>query len=171
MKLTKNHLFSVTFLLVAVMSLPTVGLAQSAITTTPKALKRQADQLVRNHEFHKAIDLYTNVLGENPEISTAYFNLAICYNQVKDYKKAFEALETFVQHNPKDGEAHFNMGIMQIHLGDYNKARNLLKKARALKPSRKIKERIDLALENLKPSTFPEDSLHEVSSFLKQFAH
>ena len=127
--------------------------------------KDKADNLLTSCHIEPALTLYQEIISQDPNFANCYYNMAICYNQKKQFDKAYSALEKFVRLKPQDSEAVFNMGIMQIYLGDNEKARTLLFKARALHPNRDIKRRIQDALDHLEPSLFPEESLAQIKAF------
>ena len=131
-------------------------------------MKNKADDLLSESKIGPALDIYQEIIAKDPEFANCYFNMAICYNQLKQFDKAYSALEKFVKLSPKDSEAYFNMGIMQVYLGDNEKARTLLMKARALQPNHNIKHRIQDALDHLQPSVFPEESLAQIKAMYER---
>lgn len=133
-------------------------------------LKDKADDLLSANQIVPALDIYHQIIEKEPEFSNCYFNMAICYNQLKQFDKAYAALEKFVTLKPNDSEAFFNMGIMQVYLGNERIARTHLHKAQALHPSREISKRIKNALDHLQPSPFSEESLATAQAILNQSA-
>ena len=131
-------------------------------------MKNKADDLLSASQIGPALDIYHEIIAKDPEFANCYYNMAICYNQLKQFDKAYASLEKFVKLSPKDSEAYFNMGIMQVYLGDDEKARTLLLKARALKPNKNIKRRIQDALDHLQPSMFPEESLAQIKALYER---
>ncbi|MBI4972106.1 MAG: tetratricopeptide repeat protein [Candidatus Omnitrophica bacterium] len=127
--------------------------------------KDKADNLLASYQIEPALKIYQEIISHDPGFANCYFNMAICYNQKKQFDKAYSALEKFVRLKPQDSEAIFNMGIMQIYLGNNEKARTLLFKARAQHPNGDIKRRIQNALDHLEPSIFPEESLAQIKAF------
>ena len=131
-------------------------------------MKNKADDLLSTSQIGPALDIYQEIIAKDAGFANCYFNMAICYNQLKQFDKAYSALEKFVKLSPKDSEAYFNMGIMQVYLGDDEKARTLLLKARALHPNKNIKRRIQDALDHLQPSMFPEESLAQIKTMYER---
>lgn len=131
-------------------------------------MKNKADDLLSTSQIGPALDIYQEIIAKDPKFANCYFNMAICYNQLKQFDKAYSALEKFVKLSPKDSEAYFNMGIMQVYMGDDEKARTLLLKARALKPNKNIRRRIQDALDHLQPSMFPAESLAQIKAIYER---
>ncbi len=142
-----------------------IALAQE-ISLRP--LKDKADDLLYNYQVLPALELYQEIISRDPDFANCYYNMAICYKELKQFDKAYESLAKFVRLKPSDSEAYFNMGIMQVYLGNDANARELLLKARALHPSKDIKKRIQDALDHLEPNLFPEDSLAEIQAYLSE---
>jgi len=136
------------------------------ISSNLQPLKDKADDLLSANQILPALDIYHQIIEKEPGFSNCYFNMAICYNQLRQFDKAYAALEKFVRIKPNDSEAYFNMGIMQVYLGNDEKSRHLFLKARSLHPSRDIKRRIKYALDHLQPSPFSDESLAEIKAYL-----
>ena len=163
MKSWVRHIFTAILITSLLMGVGT-AFGQNA-TSKFQPLKNKADDFLAACKTKCALNLYQEIISEEPEFANCYYNMAICYNELKQFDKAYSSLEKFVRLKPQDSEAFFNMGIMKVYLGDNDKARTLLLKARALHPSLGIKRRIQDALDHLEPSLFPEESLAQIKAF------
>jgi tetratricopeptide (TPR) repeat protein len=78
----------------------------------------------------EAIETYTQLTQEYPELAEPYNNLAVLYAQQNQYDKAREALEGAVRANPGYGTAYENLGDVYAKLASQSYA-----KAQQLEPS------------------------------------
>jgi len=65
-------------------------------------------------EFGKALEI-------RPKITDAHYNLAIIYEEKKDYNRAIEEYQKEIELHPAAYPAHFNLGKLYGQLGDLNK--------------------------------------------------
>jgi Flp pilus assembly protein TadD len=74
-----------------------------------------------------AIEAYTQLTQEYPELPEPYNNLAVLYAQQNEYDKAREALEGAVRANPNYATAHENLGDVYARLASqaYAKAQQI----------------------------------------------
>lgn len=70
-----------------------------------------------------AIQAYTQLTQEYPELPEPYNNLAVLYAQQNEYDKAREALEGAVRANPNYAIAHENLGDVYARLASQSYAR------------------------------------------------
>jgi Flp pilus assembly protein TadD len=70
-----------------------------------------------------AIDAYTQLTQEYPELPEPYNNLAVLYAQQNEYDKAREALEGAVRANPNYATAHENLGDVYARLASQSYAK------------------------------------------------
>src|SRR3569832_2269358 len=75
----------------------------------------------------QAIDAYTQLTQEYPELPEPYNNLAVLYAQQNEYDKAREALQGAVRANPDYATAHENLGDVYAKLAgqSYAKAQQI----------------------------------------------
>lgn len=74
-----------------------------------------------------AIEAYTLLTQEYPELPEPYNNLAVLYAQQNEYEKARDALEGAVRANPQYATAHENLGDVYAKLAgrSYAKAQQI----------------------------------------------
>ena len=60
----------------------------SILSYSKEKLFQSADSLYQLDEFEMAISEYNKILDENLESPELYYNLGVCYYQIKDYKKS-----------------------------------------------------------------------------------
>jgi Flp pilus assembly protein TadD len=70
-----------------------------------------------------AIEAYTQLTQEYPELPEPYNNLAVLYAQQNEYEKAREALEGAVRANPQYATAHENLGDVYAKLASQSYAK------------------------------------------------
>jgi tetratricopeptide (TPR) repeat protein len=70
-----------------------------------------------------AIEAYTQLVQEYPELPEPYNNLAVLYAQQNEYDKAREALEGAVRANPGYATAHENLGDVYAKLASQSYAK------------------------------------------------
>jgi tetratricopeptide (TPR) repeat protein len=78
----------------------------------------------------EAIETYTQLTQEYPELPEPYNNLAVLYAQANEYDKAREALEGAVRANPNYATAYENLGDVYAKLASQSYA-----KAQRIDPS------------------------------------
>jgi tetratricopeptide (TPR) repeat protein len=71
----------------------------------------------------EAIETYTQLTQEYPELPEPYNNLAVLYAQANEYDKAREALEGAVRANPNYAIAHENLGDVYAKLASQSYAK------------------------------------------------
>jgi Flp pilus assembly protein TadD len=70
-----------------------------------------------------AIEAYTQLTQEYPELPEPYNNLAVLYAQENEYAKARDALEGAVRANPGYATAHENLGDVYVKLAGQSNAK------------------------------------------------
>jgi tetratricopeptide (TPR) repeat protein len=71
----------------------------------------------------QAIETYTQLTQEYPELAEPYNNLAVLYAQQDEYDKAREALEGAVRANPQYATAYENLGDVYAKLASQSYAK------------------------------------------------
>src|SRR4051812_20088616 len=79
--------------------------------------------LAESGKRDQAIEAYTQLTQEYPELPEPYNNLAVLYAQQNEYGKARDALEGAVRANPNYATAHENLGDVYAKLAGQSYAR------------------------------------------------
>ena len=82
----------------------------SIFSYSKEKLFQSADSLYQLHEFEMAISEYNKILDENLESPELYYNLGVCYYQIKDYKKSKLNFQKSLMLNP-----NLNLSQERIH--------------------------------------------------------
>lgn len=106
--------------------------------------------------IRQAIAQYKTLLNHFPHNITAWFNIAVLYNQQNNQAKALQAYEQVVRLNPYHADAHYNMVLLYKKTHNLTKAKTHLSKAYAIKPD---DERIGFMksslIDNISPKSMP----------------
>jgi len=120
-----------------IQALMEAGKLEEALTLTDAELKRNdADAtlrflrglvLTRLNRFEQAIDAFSKLTEDHPELPEPYNNLAVVYAATGDYERAQEALQKAINTHPSYATAHENMGDIYAKLASqaYNQALEL----------------------------------------------
>lgn len=120
-----------------IQALMEAGKLEEALTLTDAELKRNdADAtlrflrglvLTRLNRFEQAIDAFSKLTEDHPELPEPYNNLAVVYAATGDYERAREALQKAINTHPSYATAHENMGDIYAKLASqaYNQALEL----------------------------------------------
>ncbi len=152
-------------MIAAIIFITPSAFAQSSITEL-RTLKDRADQLLLSYRIEAALVTYHEIISKAPDFANCYYNIAICYHEKKEFRKAYEALTRFVTLKPNDSEAYFNMGILKVYMDEESESKYLFRKALSLNPSRELRARIKNALDHLEPSVISQNSLEEIKAYL-----
>ena len=60
----------------------------SSFSYSTEKVFQSADSLYQIHEFELAISEYYKIIDDNLESPELYYNLGVCYYQIRDYKKS-----------------------------------------------------------------------------------
>jgi len=88
-------------------------------------LFEEAKGLKSRGEYQKAIELYQEILKEDPENSRAIRELAQVYSWNKEYDRSIQYYDKLLTKNPKDYDALLGKAQVLSWKGEYNKAENL----------------------------------------------
>jgi tetratricopeptide (TPR) repeat protein len=72
----------------------------------------QGEFALRVNKWHRAVDLFTKSINDNPKFFVAYHNRAIAYSKLGDYDKSIEDLKKAVELNPDYPDAYGLMGLV-----------------------------------------------------------
>lgn len=81
--------------------------------TDVKILEEEAAKMYQEGEFQKAIDLYNELLSDNMESATIYYNLGNCYYKQGEVAKAILNYERALLLRPGDSDAKYNLTMAQ----------------------------------------------------------
>lgn len=95
----------------------------------------EGNKLYNQKNYQGAISKYSDALKLNPNSAKAYYNRALCYDNLQDYSKAIADYTEAITYNGSDLDAYFNRGIIYVGLKDYDKAISDFKKIIRLKSS------------------------------------
>lgn len=85
-------------------------------------LMEDAQKLVADQQYEKAISLYKQVIKSDPICTDAYMNIGICYDNLKDYSSAIDFFDMALEIYPLYPKAWLNKAITYHHMGDIGEA-------------------------------------------------
>jgi Tfp pilus assembly protein PilF len=94
-----------------------------------QTLYAEAEDLHNAGEYQKAIDLYTQVLNDDPEKIEAYTKIAHTYRYWYKFLKALAIA-------PEDAHIHTDLGKLYRNMGEYEKAEAAFLKSISIDPDR-----------------------------------
>jgi tetratricopeptide (TPR) repeat protein len=100
-------------------------------------LYQSALQAQRNNHFDRAIDLYNEVLLNQPDHVDTLMNLSALYIRFGLYDSALKLLDQLERLRPKDAGIYVNRGIVAIRRQDNVSAKGYLQKALEINPTEK----------------------------------
>jgi len=111
-------------------------IAVSELGAPPNARKslQQANLLIEQQDFSKAIEKLNQAIAIYPEYAMAYNNLAVAYARSGEKERAREALQRAVRLDGHLGLAYLNLGRMSIVYEDFPAAVSSLERASTLFP-------------------------------------
>lgn len=98
-------------------------------------LNIQAEQFFTNRELDKAIALWKQVVGLDPQNASIYNNIAVALIENKNYQEAKRLLEGEIRKNPNDTTLHINMAAALEGLGDIKAAQSELESSLDIDPN------------------------------------
>jgi len=78
-----------------------------------QTLEEEAAKMYQEEEYQKAIDLYNELLSDNMESATIYYNLGNCYYKQGEVAKAILNYERALVLRPGDSDAKYNLIMAQ----------------------------------------------------------
>jgi protein O-GlcNAc transferase len=97
-------------------------------------LWQQALAAHQQNRLTNAIDLYQQVIAQNPEFADAYANLAMALSVTAEHQAADRAFRQALSLDPKHANNHSNYGFFLVCLGQYPSAEQHLRRAVQLEP-------------------------------------
>lgn len=92
-------------------------------------LMEDAQRLVADQQYEKAISCYKEVIKSDPICTDAYMNLGICYDHLGDYSSAIDFYDMALELYPQYPKAWLNKAITYQHMEDINEALRCFDKA------------------------------------------
>lgn len=114
---------------------------ESKITDSPERYDYQmllAGIYVRQEEIEKAVELYTQLLGEGLQDENISLRLGLLYTHLGKYEKARQIFNEMIQTNPESYFAHLSLARLLEQTGDRSSASISYEKAFALNWSREL---------------------------------
>jgi len=108
---------------------------KKAIELSPRLyyLENLARMYLEKGEFQKSSDLYADIVGQNPTYEN-YFNLAMGYKGIHQWKRAEESYLKSLQINPNGYESYFNLAYLALNENNPQKAIECYQNALKIKP-------------------------------------
>ena len=94
-----------------------------SVKETPAAWAATADSFVLEKNWQKAIWFYEWALNADPTYYDVYYDLAACYKQMGQTKKAVAWLAPYTQAFPEDIRALMELAVLYEEIGDRTRAR------------------------------------------------
>lgn len=74
-----------------------------------KSMEEEAAKMYQEGEYQKAIDLYNEVLGEDMESASVYYNLGNCYYKMGEIARSILNYERALLLQPGDNDVKYNL--------------------------------------------------------------
>ncbi len=92
-------------------------------------LMEDANMLIADRQYDKAITHYKEVIKSDPTCTDAYMNIGICYDHLGDHSSALDFFDMALELYPSYPKVWLNKAITYQHIGDINEALNCFEKA------------------------------------------
>jgi tetratricopeptide (TPR) repeat protein len=92
-------------------------------------LMEDANMLVADQQYEKAIAYYKEVIKSDPTCTDAYMNIGICYDHLGDHSSALDFFDMALELYPLYPKAWLNKAITYQHVGNIDEALNCFDKA------------------------------------------
>ena len=96
-----------------------------------------ASELFLEGEFDKALEIYENILKNDPNDLSALQNIAISYKHMGNHDRAFEIYDKIFSINPNHSASLNNCGNLYMQIGNYKRAIEYYEKALEIDPNAK----------------------------------
>jgi len=100
----------------------------TAIAQSPSDLIK-ANQSFNNKDWNKAVELYRNIVIENPYNGNNWFKLGFAESNLKNYKKSINAYKKAVESGNEIATSYYNIACNYAILNDVENANHYLKLA------------------------------------------
>lgn len=84
-----------------------------AFATDVKVLEDEATKMYQEGNYQKAIDLYNEILGDDMESASIYYNLGNCYYKIGEISRSILNYERALLLKPGDKDAKYNLKLAQ----------------------------------------------------------
>jgi len=103
-----------------------ISFSQGTKASSPiQSLFEEARSLKSKGAYEEAIELYQEIIKEDPENYEAIRELAQVYSWNKEYDKSIQYYDKLLSKNPKDYDALLGKAQVLSWKGEYNKAEDL----------------------------------------------
>jgi tetratricopeptide (TPR) repeat protein len=85
-------------------------------------LMEDAERLVADQQYEKAISNYKEVMKSDPTCTDAYMNIGICYDLIGDYSSTIDFYDMALEIYPMYPKVWLNKAITYQHMGDIAEA-------------------------------------------------
>ncbi len=89
---------------------------------TLEELKTEMDGIKDNKDYHKKLDICTQIIALDPKNAIAFNNRGTAYHALKQHDKAIEDYNQAIILEPEDVSGFYNRGNVYHGLKEYNKA-------------------------------------------------
>lgn len=84
-----------------------------AFATDVKVLEDEATKMYQEGNYQKAIDLYNEILADDMESASIYYNLGNCYYKIGEISRSILNYERALLLKPGDRDAKYNLKLAQ----------------------------------------------------------
>lgn len=110
----KTIIFSITLLLVF-----SIG---GCTKTKQDRENERGIELMENQKYTDAVIQFSNIIKADKNFLPAYFNRAICYSYLEDYRTAINDLNFVISKQKFEEEAYFNRAILYENQKNYKQS-------------------------------------------------
>jgi tetratricopeptide (TPR) repeat protein len=122
---------------------PKADAPQEQIKPAPRMLTQeqvaqlfaQADAFHNDGEYQKAIDIFKEVLADNPDMIEAYMKIAHTYRYWYKYAQSEEWFLKAIAKSPPNAHIYTDLGKLYRNMGEYDKAEAAFLKSISLDPN------------------------------------
>jgi len=97
---------------------------QKGHTKTAGELHAEGLRFFNKDMYEKALELWLQEFGLNPNNAKTANNIGLAYKRLKDYQAAIKYYQKAIELNPTYWHAHNNLGVTYYEIGDYKNAVN-----------------------------------------------
>jgi tetratricopeptide (TPR) repeat protein len=89
---------------------------------------------LQNNHWKSSAALWENATAKNPDDAQSWSNLALAYDELKEYEKSVKANEQAIKADANYFDAHFNLAVAFNKLKRYDEAARMFERCMQLKP-------------------------------------
>lgn len=86
-------------------------------------LLTEAVKLYDEQKYKEAIDMFSNVIAQNPSNATVYYYRAMSFDALKSYKEAISDYKSTLKYAPEMVIAYYSLGVDYDYLSNYKAAK------------------------------------------------